>query len=72
MTSQVISNERQCYSLIELLGDLGGVTEILLLVFGVVIYPISEHSYIIRAAKRFFMAETVDKELFDKDGDEVR
>ena len=35
--------------MLELVGDLGGVLEILILIFGVMLLPISEHSFVIKA-----------------------
>ena len=49
---------RAIYSLFDLLGDLGGVTEVLLIMFGAILYPISEHSFVMDAMKRFFLART--------------
>ena len=49
---------RAIYSLFDLLGDLGGVTEVLLIVFGAILYPMSEHSFVMDAMKRFFLART--------------
>ena len=35
-------HEREVYNIIDLIGELGGVIEILILIFGVLIYPISK------------------------------
>ena len=59
-----VGHERVIYSLLDLLGDLGGVTEIVTLIFGIFIYPISNHSYHIAAIKRMFLAKTKDANLF--------
>ena len=64
------------YCLIDLLGDLGGVTEVIMLMFGFFLYPISEHSYVMRATSRMFLAKTKDNKLFarcnaeDMEGDD--
>jgi len=50
--------------LLDLLGDLGGVTEIVMLSFGFLMYPLSEHSFILKAAKKLFLARTNDHEMF--------
>lgn len=42
--------KRQVYGILDLLGDLGGVTEVIMICFGIFLYPISEHSYIMKAA----------------------
>ena len=59
-----ISHERVIYSFLDLLGDLGGVTEIIMVVFGIFLFPISEHSFHTSALKRMFMAKTKDDNLF--------
>ena len=47
----------------DLLGDLGGVTEIVMLIFGAFLFPVSEFSFVVEAMKRFFLAKTVDEDL---------
>jgi len=42
----------------DLLGDLGGVIEVIIVLFGFMIYPISEHSFMLKATKKFFKART--------------
>jgi len=46
--------------LLDLLGDLGGVVEVLLVCFVIFISPISEHAFYIKAANRLFWAKTKD------------
>ena len=41
---------RQIYNVFDLLGDLGGVTEVIMLCFGFFLYSISEHSFYITAS----------------------
>jgi hypothetical protein len=50
--------------LLDLLGDLGGVTEVIMIVFGLFIFPVSEHSFIIKAVKKLYMAKTKNDKLF--------
>ena len=57
-------HERSTYSVMDLIGDLGGVVEILLLIFVFFIAPISEHSFKLAVANRLFWAKTKDKKLF--------
>ena len=47
-----------------MLGDLGGATEVILIVFGVIFYPISEFSFWIKAIQKFFYVKT-PKKLFN-------
>ena len=55
---------RKTYDLLDLLGDIGGVTEVVMITFGFMLLPISEHSFTLRAAKRLFLARTDDPEMF--------
>jgi len=40
-----IVHGRRIYAILDFFGDLGGVLEIILLGFGALLLPISEHSY---------------------------
>jgi hypothetical protein len=44
-----------------MVGDLGGVLEIVLLILGIIFYPISEFSFNISAAKRWFVVRTSEQ-----------
>jgi hypothetical protein len=44
-----ISHSRQKYAILNLLGDLGGVLEVLLHVFGFFFFSYSEYNFIIKA-----------------------
>jgi hypothetical protein len=55
---------RAIYGFLDLLGDLGGVTEVIMITFGILFYPISEHSFIMTATKKLFMARTNEPDLF--------
>ena len=46
---KALMHKRQCYSLLDMLGDLGGATEVILIIFGVIFYPINEFSFWIKA-----------------------
>lgn len=64
LTSESRQYERKIYSSIDLLGDLGGVIEIIMISFGFIFFPISQHSYNLEATKRLFLANTSDDNLF--------
>jgi hypothetical protein len=49
------------------LGNIGGVFELLLLIFGFFIMPVSEHSFYLEAAKKLYFARTSNKNLLKKD-----
>lgn len=65
LSSETIRYTRKVYGMIDLLGDLGGVIEIVMLFFGFFLYPISEHSFNLEAIKKLFFASTSDETLFE-------
>ena len=56
--------KRQIYNIFDLLGDLGGVTEVIMLTFGFFLFSLSEHSFHMTAIKRMFFARTRDAKMF--------
>ena len=64
LTPETIGHTREVYNLLDLFGELGGVIEIFIISFGVVLYPISKHSFILNATKILFKAKTTEKNLF--------
>tara|TARA_B110000285_G_C15087460_1_gene597030 strand:- start:544 stop:765 length:222 start_codon:yes stop_codon:yes gene_type:complete len=56
--------KRAIYGYFDLVGDIGGVMEILEVVFGLLLLPISYHSFVIKATSKLFTAKTGDKTLF--------
>ena len=50
-----------------MLGRLGGITNVMMILFGFMIFPISEHSFILKAAKKLFLARTRDGSMFVPD-----
>ena len=56
--------QRRIYGWFDLLGDLGGVTEALVLLFSFVFLPISEHQFILEATSKLFVARTKSETLF--------
>lgn len=55
---------RQIYNIFDLLGDLGGVTEVIMVCFGFFLFSISEHSFVMTASQKLFFARTQDGGLF--------
>lgn len=53
----------------DLLGDLGGVVEVLTILFGIFLFPISEFSFILEASQKLFYARSTDKSLFKQPND---
>jgi len=52
------------YGILDLIGDLGGVTELILLVLGSIFLPISRHSFYLSVIKTLYMANTSESDLF--------
>ena len=46
------------------MGDIGGILEFVLIVFGFFLYPISEHSFFLNATRQMFFVRTKEKSLF--------
>ena len=55
-----------------LLGDLGGVTEVITLAMGVILFPIAESSYNMMSTKRMFLERTKDHQLFNEADDKKK
>ena len=51
-------SQREVYNFYDLLGDLGGIAEIVLLAFGYFLYPIAQHSFTMKATRKLFLART--------------
>lgn len=66
--NEEIIHTREGYDLFGLLGDLGGITQIFYLIFGILLYPVSEHSFVVKALKKLYYARTRDNEIFKSDG----
>ena len=58
------ANDRAVYGIIDLLGDLGGVLEVIMVITGIFLCPISEHHFILQATKRMFLARSKRTDLF--------
>lgn len=66
LSREEVNHERSVYMFLDLLGDLGGLTEVFKLAFGFFLYTISEHSFYLQATKRLFLAKTRTEGLFLK------
>jgi len=67
LTGAIVINKRQIFGWFDLLGKLGGITNVMMLLFGFFLFGISEHSFTLKAAKKLFIARTRDEKLFLKD-----
>ena len=59
-----MQHNRAKYGALDLLGDLGGVLEVIMILFGFALYPVSEHSFVITAANKLFFARTDREDVF--------
>ena len=60
MQDEATYHERDVFNVLDLIGEMGGVIEILIIVFGVLIFPISRQSFILNASSQLFKARTED------------
>ena len=67
LSPEVNLNIRRIFGWFDLLGKLGGVTNVMMILFGFMIYPYSEHSYVLKVAKKLFIARTHEENLFKMD-----
>lgn len=58
LSGSKIHHEREVYNVMDLLGDLGGVVEVLMIIFGFFLFPISEFSFITSVTQKLFYART--------------
>jgi len=57
-------HERKIYGLMGFIGDIGGVTEIVMLMFGFFVLPFSEFSFNLKAMKKLFLVRSSDQKMF--------
>jgi len=57
---------REAYNLMDLIGDLGGVLELMALLFSFIISPISEFSFFLKALEKLYLVKTKDNNFFPK------
>ena len=64
MSSEIIEHEREVFNFMDLIGNLGGVMELLTLLIGWFILPVSEHSFILKAFQKLYLAKTNRNDVF--------
>lgn len=65
--SEMTTSNRQIYHFLDVLGDLGGVLEILIVVCSVVCCSFAEYSFVIFGVNKFFNARTSTPEIFNEE-----
>jgi hypothetical protein len=49
LQEEIVEHIRECFNIPDMIGNLGGVVEVFVIVFGVIIYPLSKHKFIMKA-----------------------
>ena len=62
-----MEHKRKIFGWFGLLGKLGGITNIFMILLGGIMGPISEHSFVLKASKKLFIARTKDPNIFAPD-----
>lgn len=58
-------NYRAVYSIFDLLGDYGGLQEMIFLILGFFVSPIAEHSFLLKAMRKLYKVHTDDETIFE-------
>jgi hypothetical protein len=66
LTDEALHHERNVFNTVDLLGELGGIIEIFIIIFGIIIFPFSKQSFVQTAIRLLFKARTNDQYLFKK------
>ena len=53
-----VSHSRRKYCLLDLIGDLGGITDVLIRAFGFFMFPIAYHSFILNATQKLYFGRS--------------
>lgn len=57
---------REVYHTIDVIGDIGGIFEFTMVLFGFFMFPISNFSFVLQASRSMYFARTKDNSLFEK------
>ena len=66
ISDQQVVHERKVYGILDLLGEMGGVLDILVSILGIFLFLITEYSFILKALEKLYLAKTSDRLLFQK------
>ena len=59
-----MSHSRQKYGILDLMGDLGGVAQVVISVMGFFLFPFSEHNFVIKALQKMYNVRTKNDKIF--------
>lgn len=65
LSDEIIMHDRCVYTLMNLFGDIGGMKGVIIALLGLLVNPITEHSFFLKVLELLFMAQTTDKSLFN-------
>ena len=58
-------HKRRIYDILDLFSDVGGVTQLLVIVFTIILQPIFYHKQMLQILKYLYFAKTIDANVFD-------
>ena len=58
---------RKAYSFLDLLGDIAGLFELFVTIFGILLFSASRHSMTLSTVQELFVVKTKDTDLFKKE-----
>ena len=64
LSSKYVQHEREIYGFLSVLGDFGGVAQVVETVVMLLISPIAAHNFNLKAISKLYMAKTKDLTLF--------
>jgi hypothetical protein len=54
------------YTVFALLSDTGGILELYMVLIGAILFTVSEHSFVLTASNKLYLARTTSDKIFDK------
>jgi hypothetical protein len=61
-----VVQERTVYNFLDLLGDMGGLVDIIVSFFGIVLFPMSKFSFILKALEKLYQVSSKDSSFLQK------
>lgn len=67
LSTKMYIHTREYYNLLDMLGDLGGIVEIIITFIGLFVLPVSEFGYHLKVIQKLFVINSkLGNELFEK------
>jgi hypothetical protein len=61
-----VIHERTVYNFLDLLGDMGGLVDLMISFFGLALFPISKFSFILKAMEKLYLVSLKDNSILQK------